>query len=173
MNLEEALNRCVGDNLPDIIDSSAGLFEIPELGVIGIPTWGRFDKKKKRKAVLEITSFRGISFDAIHIYGKVIIDGVYTATIGNTDKPKNITREQEKEFPLLSYKYEFRIKRPLIQKEIDSDPKRWYAYDEGDLTEGYETFGELINDFKTILKLRFTGEWDFCVQYPNGKLEKI
>lgn len=177
MDLQEAANRSKDNygiyEYPDIIDSSAGLFEVAELGVVGIPSWDRLGKGKTRKAILEIRTFCGISSDAIHCYGKLVVDGVYTATIGDLDKPKGITDGEELNYPLLNYSYQFKITRPLTRFEIDTQPKRWYCAEEGDLVEGYETMAALIADAKEIFKLRFTGIWDFYVQYPNGKRELV
>ena len=78
MTLQDAIERCKSEqyDFPDIIDSSSGLYEVPELNVVGIPTWNRINKNNNRKAVLEITSFRGISLNAIHFYGAIVVDGV-------------------------------------------------------------------------------------------------
>lgn len=175
MNLQEAVNRSRDTygryDYPDIIDSSAGLCEFAELGVVGIPSWDRLGRGKTRKAILEIRTFCGISSDAIHCYGKLVVDGVYTATIGNLDKPKGITDGEELNHPLLNYSYQLKITRPLTKFEIDTQPDRWYCAEEGDLVEGYESMQELIRDVKEIFRLRFAGTWDFYIQYPNGKKE--
>jgi len=175
MNREEAVKRSPSEhhNYPDIIDSNDGLIELVELDVAGIPSWNRHNSNLNRKIIVEITSYKGISWDAIHFYGKLIVDGVYQATLSNPEKPKNLSFEQEKTYPLLNYKYEFKIKRHLTKEEIEKDPQRWECYDEGDLTQGYEKLDELIKDVKEIIKLRFTGDWDVYIQYPNGKREKL
>ena len=170
MTFQEAVTRSKSE-YPEIIDSKAGLFEIDELDVVGIPSWNRNNPNKKRKAILEITTFKGISSNAVHFYGKIVVDGVYQATLNNIEKPKNISQENRKKYPLLDYHYEFEIKRPLTKTEITSAPQRWYAYTEGDLTSGYEDIEELINDAKEIIRLRFTGIWEFYVQYPRGNKE--
>lgn len=171
MTQKEAFERSKSERyvFPDIIDSTSGLYEVPELNVVGIPTWNRLNKNNKRKAVLEITSFKGISSNAIHFYGKIVVDGVYQATLGNIEVPKNLSFDEQREHPLLNYKYEFIVKRPLTKIELEKSPDRWECYFEGDLVKGYETTAELINDAKEIFKLRFTGDWNFIVQYPNGK----
>ena len=140
MTLQEASERSKSEryNFPDIIDSKAGLYEVPELNVVGIPTWNRINSRKRR-AILEITSFRGISSNAIHYYGKIAVEGVYQATLGNPEKPMNLSFAQEKEHPLLNFKYEFVVKRPLTKKEIETAPDRWEGYFENDLVRGYET----------------------------------
>ena len=61
MNKEEAVKRSPSEyhDYPDTIDSTAGLIEIPELDVVGIPSWNGHNSNLNRKIVLEITSFKG------------------------------------------------------------------------------------------------------------------
>ena len=78
--------------------------------------------------------------------------------------------------PLAHYTYELVLKRPLTKEEIDKDPERWGDYyDEGDLTNCFETIEDVIELAKQVFRLRFTGEWEFYVESPynkyRGKLE--
>jgi hypothetical protein len=176
MNLEEAVIRCQSEkfNYPEIFDVSSGLYEVPELDVAGIPSWNRNNPKALRKAILEISTFRGISSEAIHYYGKIVVDGVYTATLSDIKISKGISFEQEEIHPLFNYNYVLEISKYLTSIEIEKDPNRWKDYyDEGDLVRGYEKIDELISDAKEILSLRFTGDWVFFVQYPKGNREKL
>jgi hypothetical protein len=61
----------------------------------------------------------------------------------------------------------------ITQKEIDSNPQRWQAFNEGDMTEGSESIEELISDAKKIFALRFSGKWCFVIQYPKGNRETL
>lgn len=172
MTLQEAVNRSKDEEekFPDVINSDAGLQAVPELNTIGIPTWNRIRKDRKRKIVLEIRSWKGMSWNAIHYYGKLIVDGVYTGKMDDPDECTNLSHEDEIKYPLFKYHYYFKIKKPLTKQEIESNPKRWeFYYKEGDLIEGFETSEELIADTKKIIKLRFTGDWDYFIQFPNGK----
>lgn len=173
MTLQNAISRCQNDyyNYPDVIDSSAGLYKVPELNVVGIPTWNRINKNNKRKIILNITTFKGIAFNAIHYYGKLEVDGVYTATSNDVNTSRNLSSEEIKKHPLLDYKYIFNILRPITNDEIELNPNRNYYYKEGDLIKNFNSIQSLIDDTINILKLRFTGNWKFIVQYPNG--EKI
>ena len=175
MNLQEAVERsqCERYNFPDIITSDAGLFSVPELDVFGIPRWDRYNLKKKRKIVIKISTYRGISSDAIHYYSELVVDGVYQATLSNPDKPKNLSIDNLKTYPLLSYDYIFKIKRPLTKYEKTTDVRRWEYYYENDLVDGYEKLTELISDAKEIIRLRFTGKWDCFVENIYGKVEKV
>ena len=171
MNLQEAVKKSKSEQyaFPDIIDSKDGLYSVPELNTIGISSWDRLQKGKKRKITLQIRTFKGISSNAIHYYGKLIVDGVYTASLDNVEHCVSLSSENGKKHPLLSYNYEFELKRAITASEIITDKDRWYAYSEGDLTAGYETIEELIQDATAIVKLRFTGEWEFIVISPRGE----
>jgi hypothetical protein len=176
MNLKEAKIRCDSDKYyyPDVIHSTDGLGKFPELNTIGIPTWYRIGKTEKpRKVTVKITTYRGIASNAIHYYAKIIADGVYTGDLNNPEKTVNLTKQQIEENPLLDYTYNFTLRRPITQKEIDSDPEKLYYFQEGDLTEKYENIDELVSDVKEILKLRFVGNWDYIIQYPRGNKEII
>lgn len=176
MNKEEAIKRSQAEkfNYPDVFDINCGLGTFPELGVKGIPSWGRGTLHKGRYAILEIRTFKGISFDAIHYYGKLIIDGVYVDDIERPGYSKNLTKEQETQNPLLNYHYDLKIKRPLTRKEIEGDPKRWGDYyNEGDLIDGYEDMNVLIEDTKEIMRIRFAGDWGFFYETPRGQMQKI
>ena len=175
MTLQEAVNRSQSEHntYPDIIDSSAGLYEIPELNVVGIPTWDRRKNSAKRKAVLKITTFRGISSNATHFYGTLEVDGVYNATLDNIEMSRSLTTEQQKDHPFYNYKYNLKILRPITKEEIKLNPDRTYCYTEGDLIRNFNSIKSLIDDTIKIFKLRFTGDWRFIVQYPRGNKEEI
>lgn len=72
-----------------------------------------------KKAIIKITTFRGISTNAIHYYGSLNYydsDGYYNE----------------------------KLKRPLTKDEIDKSPDRFYSYSEGDMTECFNTWNEVI-----------------------------
>lgn len=174
MNLKEAVERSDNEkfSFPDIIDSKAGLFELPDLNIVGVSSWKR-NINKRRKAILEIRTFRGISSGAVHFYGKIIADGVYTAHLDDIESAFTISYELEEKYPLLQYSYEFVMKRPITKEEIDASPDKLYYLKDGDLINKFNTMNQLINDAKEIFKLRFTGDWDYYIQYPAGRKEKI
>lgn len=170
MELSEAVNRSVSEqyNFPDVINSDVGLGKVEELGVMGIPSWGRF-VARRRKVVLKIKTFKGISYNAIHYYGKIVADGVYVSDINDTTKSKNLSYEQEEKYPLLTYSYEFKVLRPITEKEIKTYPDRFYMYEAGDLIEGFESLVDLENDGRKIIKARFKGDWECIIEYPTGR----
>jgi hypothetical protein len=68
------------------------------------------------EAIVNITTFRGTCVEATHFYGTLHIIGV----------------ENEE------------LYRSITQEEIDKDPDRWYAYEEGDLTKCFNSWKDVI-----------------------------
>lgn len=68
------------------------------------------------KAIISVTSYRGISSDAIHYYGRLCILGF-----------ENVE-----------------LFRPVTQKEIDKYPDRFYCYEDGDLVNAFNTWEDVI-----------------------------
>lgn len=71
---------------------------------------------KNMEAIVNITTFRGISFDAVHFYGRLQIIGI-----------DNIE-----------------LSRPITQAEIDKNPDRWYNYDEGDSIRCFNSWRDVV-----------------------------
>lgn len=155
-------SRCIPD-FPLVIDDKAGLdFKDNETRAIRSSSC-IFQKKSKTRCVkLEITSFRGISWGAIHYYGKLIADGIAFQLL---DQPNTTTSnwDARKLNPFYQWEYEFTLRRPLTQEEVDQDPERWYAYKSGDFTSCFDTKEEIIALAKECFKMRFTGEWELWV----------
>lgn len=119
-----------------------------------------FEKNTKTRCVrLEITSFRGISCEAVHYYGKLIADGVAFQLIEN---PSITTSnwDAEKINPLYQWTYKFKLSRPLTEDEINSNPDRWECYAPGDFVDCFNTKEELIALAIECFKARFVGEWE-------------
>lgn len=74
------------------------------------------NKMKRLTAIISITSFRGISSDARHFYGRLCILGF-----------ENIE-----------------LFRPVTQEEIEKFPDRFYCYEEGDLINAFNTWKDVI-----------------------------
>lgn len=142
------------------IDDKAGLdFQDNETRAIPSSS-GIYEKKNKTRCVkLEITSFRGISWGAVHYYGKLIADGVSFQIIAN---PHITTSnwDAEKINPFYQWKYEFRLRRPLTKEEIDANPDRWEHYEPEDFTDCFDSKEEIIALAKDCFKMRFSGNWE-------------
>lgn len=150
-------------DFPLVIDDKAGLdFKDEETKAI-LHNSCIYQKKSKTRCVkLEITSFRGISWGAIHYYGKMIADGIDFQCL---DNPKITTSnwDAKKINPFYQWRYEFDLRRPVTESEIDSDSDRWHGYYPGSMTTSFDTKEEIIELAKQCFKMRFTGDWELWV----------
>lgn len=155
MTLEQAINQSQSEkyNYPDIFTDNCGLdIVLPNKELHAVKSWGYNKSNEKRRATIEVTTFRGVSFNAIHYYGKISIQGVNMERDGNTGHSTMIFDDT---IPLAHYSYELVLKRPLSQKEIDEEPVRWGNYYEaGDMTNCFETIEEVISLAKEVFRLR-------------------
>ena len=79
MTLEQIVKQSQGERYvyPDIFPDNCGLdIVLPNDKLHAVRSWGYRENNPKRRATLEISTFRGISFNAIHYYGKIKIQGV-------------------------------------------------------------------------------------------------
>lgn len=176
MNLEQVIKQSQSEkcDYPDVFTDNCGLdIILPDDKLHAVRSWGYTKGNPKRRATLEITTFRGISFNANHYYGKIKVQGVNMECDGEPGRSKMVF---DNNIPLAHYTYEIELKRPLTKEEIAEDPERWGDYyNEGDLTNCFETIEDVIALAKEVFRLRFTGDWEFCVESPycryNGKLD--
>ena len=174
-DLQWALDHCMNTvYYPDVFDANIGMdFHLNEH-----PDW--YPKvsgwREKRTVVIEITSFCGVCWNAIHYYAKLKADGVHlcsdekntNGTITSIshsgylgEEYKNLPREKK---AIWDNYYEIEIVRPLTQVEINHDPDRWYGYEAGETTNGFEDKSELIEVAKKVAELRFPEGWDIIVE---------
>lgn len=162
-NIRDYMESYCLPDFPLVIDDQAGLDFKDEKTKAILANTGLFEKKSKTRAVkLEITSFRGISWGAIHYYGKLIADGIEFQLL---DQPNTTTSnwEAQKINPLHQWNYKFDLKRPVTQQEIDKDSDRWDYYAPGDFTTSFDTKEEIIALAKQCFKMRFSGKWELWV----------
>lgn len=168
MNIEHIIKRSEskrGYEYPDIFKDDCGLdIKIPEKKIHAVKSWGYRKGNPKRRATLEISTFVGISFNAIHYYGKIVIQGV---EMEYDDKSHCFTSVFDKNIPLAHSEYELELTRPISKEEIAEDPDRWgNYYKEGDLTNCFESIEDIIDFSKDVFKARFDGDWEFVVEAP-------
>lgn len=162
-NIRDYMRNHAFDSLLEI-DDKAGLgFKDEETRAIPHNSCIYQKKSKTRCVKLEITSFRGISWDAMHYYGKLIADGI---DFQRLDNPKITTSnwDAEKISPFYQWKYEFELQRPVTQDEIEQNSDRWEYYSPGDFTQSFDTKEEIIALAKECFKMRFKGEWELWVE---------
>lgn len=155
---------------PDVFTETTGLdIVLPEKKLHAVPTWGT-TRNPKRSARLKISTWVGMDMSAEHYYGKIEIMGV---RMEYDDKPGVSTSVSREKYPLAQYSYTLTLLRPLTQKEIDANPDRWRCYEAGALTECFESEAEIVELAKEVFKARFTGDWDFYIEYSAGLKEKV
>ena len=79
MTLEQIVKQSQGEQYvyPDVFTDKCGLDIILSNDKLhAVRSWGYTKGNPKRRATLEITTFRGISFNAVHHYGKIKIQGL-------------------------------------------------------------------------------------------------
>lgn len=174
MNLEQIIEQSQSEKCvyPDIFTDNCGLdIVLPNDKLHAVRSWGYTKGNPKRRATLEVSTFKGVSFDAIHYYGKIKIQGVNMEYDG---QPGHSTMIFDNNIPLAHYTYELELKRPLSKEEIDKDPERWGDYyQEGDLTNCFETIEDVVALAKKVFRLRFTGDWEFYVESPYSKYNGV
>jgi hypothetical protein len=98
---------------------------------------------KETKAKIEITTLRGISLGAKHYYGRILFMPEYEA---------------------------LELTRPIEQEEINSDPERFYYYEDGDRTNAFRSWKDVIEAGRKILKEKEIKEENVLVSgVPNNK----
>lgn len=124
-------------------------------------TSGERTKEGKRKLQFDISTFRGISFGAIHYYCLVY------SYISNRDIERGgcvcgylggikIPRENES--------IRFEICRCVTQEEINKAPERWRFYQAGDLTNAFESMKDLEEAIAKVKQAFSPMEWEFIIK---------
>lgn len=154
---------------PDIFTDKIGLDLVDPKGLTKVvPSWGKCrTRNNKRKVLLCITTFCGISFDAIHYYAELKVQGVEWEY---KDEPGTFTWRSDKKEPLVHYSYDLQLTRPLTEEEMKKEPDRWEYYHVGSLVRGFEHLPEMFDLAKEVFNTRFEGEWDFAVDAPYNSL---
>lgn len=113
---------------------------------------------------IEITSFRGISFDAIHYYANIYVNqpNICKVENGQTLSCGGYICEEWRNMPKSTTDncggiWHIEVRRPLTQSEIEADPNRWKGYDADDFTSSFETKEEAIEVAEKVAAIRFPG----------------
>ncbi len=172
MELAEIVHRSKSDcyEYPDIFTDDCGLdIAWPPRNLRAVPGWKYAGLMKKRRVVLQISSFVGIHPKAIHYYGILSVEGV-KLSCGGSVSLCGFTSDWdcEHKFPLSRPTYELRLTRPITQYEIDLDRAlgkdfaRFPYQKVGDLTPCWNSKEELLEFAKLVFKARFQGDWELC-----------
>lgn len=124
-----------------------------------------------RTVTLDVTTYRGVSWNAVHYYGNIIIDGV---SFSPEDSPNTYTMctetyEAEEKNPLAAGFYRIELVRPVTSEEIEKDSSRWNGYKVGDKTNAFYSSEDVIAIAKEVCKARFLGNWKLKIVDYSGK----
>ncbi len=118
-------------------------------------TMGRYTKDKKRLINIEISSFCGLCGGAIHYYATLYIN---VANVCDNSSVSGYLGGIE--IPDEYQTIEGEFVRPLTQKEIDEQPRRWdFPYQAGDLVNAFESLEDIESLIKKLKKKFSSKEW--------------
>ena len=118
-------------------------------------TTGSYTKDGKRIVNIEIRSFAGLCGGAIHYYATLCIN------VNNVCDSNSVSGylggiEIPNEYQTIKGEFV----RPLTQKEIDEQPRRWdFPYQAGDLVNAFESLQEIESLIKKLKKKFASKEW--------------
>ena len=161
MKVPKEIMECSSDRgvLPEYFNINVGLdFKLktrPEL-------YAKVNNPRTVKIIL--TTFRGLSWDAVHYYSKIEADGIYIVdpetnySIGGyiCEEYKNLPKEKD---AIWSWKYEIEVERYITQQELDENPNRWRGYELGWTTNAFYTKEDALAQALKIVEARFSPEW--------------
>lgn len=165
MEISEAIKHCYDRReYPEVFSDTDG-FDI------SIPGFITKCPELPRTIKLEVTTFCGISWDAIHYYGNIYVEGII---FSKENDPNTITIckktfDKEKENPLAGDSYHIELVRPVTIEEIESNQARWDGYEIGMNTNAFNSPEEVIALAKEICKARLKGNWILKIIDYSGK----
>lgn len=179
LTLQEAVDLsydrgCYPDFFPVNIGDDFKLESRPEL-FVKIPN--------PREVRIEITSFRGISCDAIHYYAAIVADGINRCFYEDYNGEKRLfgahgyLGEEFNSLPrekrdIWGGDYHIEAAREVTQEEINKNPRRWEHYAPGDHTNAFNTAEEAEATARAIVSARFSEEWKVKVDNPYNKKDE-
>lgn len=91
---------------------------------------------KNKTCEIEISTFRGMAFNAKHYYGKIIFHDTYSSE---------------------------ELLRPITNDEIETNPDRMYRYEPGDMVNFFETWRDVIKAGVDFLKQKNIFDETRCI----------
>ena len=99
---------------------------------------------KRNKAVITITTFRGISSDATHFYGHICVYNEHCDIL-----------------------WSYKCTRMLTQKDINKHPDRFYSFNPGEFTEVFDSWKDVILSAKESINKNFSHKQILVEGIPN------
>jgi hypothetical protein len=152
MDIKEAIEHCWDrKDYPEVFRDDAGL-DISIPGFITRGSWIR--NNSPRTVTLDVTTYRGVSWNAIHYYGNITIEGV---SFSPEDSPNTYTMcketyEAEEKNPLAAGFYRIELVRPVTSEEIEEDGSQGWKGWGGEIY--FKKYGEIMMDVVDKKKAR-------------------
>jgi len=128
---------------------------------------------------IKITSYRGISWNAVHYYAAIEADGIIRCYEDSSDPKRLISvsgylGEEFNSLPrekkdIWGNDYHIEVARPVTKADIAKDPRRWERYTPGDNTNAFNTAEEAEEMAKAIVAARFGEGWKIEIDNPYTK----
>ena len=145
-------------NLPDVItpDHGVGLIFKDDGGI----EYTTVLYSLPREIRVSVTSFRGISFGAMHYYARISVSEPSLKFIDEHGEPQqhSISGAFDRFKPEEAKDFDIEVYRPITATELEDDD-RWHGYKAGDLVHAFETEEELYEHIVSLIKARFSGDW--------------
>lgn len=154
------------DDYPFVFTKDYGL----DVKVPGHPEYF-VNPPQNQNVSLEISTWRGISPDAIHYYGRIRAKSPVLCRIGEDGRVRicggYICKEWH-DMPIAGRKfvgegYVIEIVRFVTKSECEDDPNRWGIYDPCYRTNAFDTVADVLAIGKKIIAARFPG-WEVKVE---------
>lgn len=137
-------------------------YEIPVSygeGIIGCEYYTA-NCKRPREVKLEINSFRGVAWDAVHYYGTLKVSG---ARIKKKGCDGCFCGYLGKDTPLFkNLDIVIELWRYITEEEHKADPHRYEEYME--VTNGWYDKSSIKKFAKEVFKARFKGDWKLVIK---------
>lgn len=129
------------------------------------------EHNRPRRITLNVTTYIGTSWNAVHYYGNLDIEGI---SFSQEDSPNTMTMcsetyDAEEKNPLAGGMYHIELVRPVTREEIEEDNSRWCGYEIGDNTNAFHSPEDVIALAKEVCKARFKGNWILKIVDYSGK----
>jgi len=124
------------------------------------------ETERNRKLIeLEITSYRGISAEAIHYYGH--LKSHYSSGISWKVDPEQRSSLCVWGEPKFCKSVDIELRRPLKASELqyaDNEYDRWYGYELGDMTNSFDEIDDIKKLAEEIFMKFFKPEgWNYMI----------
>ncbi len=128
------------------------------------------NRQKTREAQLQVSTWRGISSNAVHYYGKIKVSDLALEFDNNGRRCNTfICNEFLKHEILGTLEFEIELKRKLTKRDFELHPNRFQSYEVGDYVNCFNTSDEVVTLGTKIFLERFVGDWTLFIKRNYGR----